>query len=245
MTVSRLQHGPIPAGGARGKRAPAAVQTLFDRYHETVYGLAVSLLKNRRDAEEVAQHVFLTVARKANRHDGSPALFTWVCRICVNACRIRLRRSRRRETVPIEEFLPAFTREGAHARPIDDWSRDVDHRLPGNEIGQVIGGFAEELPEKYRVVFALCDVQRFSYEETARILALTTATVKARLHRSRLYLRERLGRYLQAPRPVNRKPPGAPDPMTRYGPTALPQETPQPGRTDAKPMVTREIGGSG
>jgi len=59
----------------------------------------------------------------------------------------------------------------------------------------VIGGFAEELAEKYRLVFAFCDLQGFSYEETAQVLGLSIAAVKSRLHLARLYLRERLSRY--------------------------------------------------
>jgi len=176
---------------------PAAVEGLFDRYHGTVYGLAMSILKNKHDAEEAAQDVFLTVVRKADRFQGNPAITSLIYRICVNACLMRLRQSRRTETVPIEEFLPVFTREGAHARPVEDWSREVEHRVPYKEFREVIGGFTEELPEQYRVAFALCDVQGISFEEAAQVLDLSIAALKYRLHQARLCLRERLGRYLQ------------------------------------------------
>jgi RNA polymerase sigma-70 factor, ECF subfamily len=182
--------------------APAAVECLFDRYHGKVYGLAMSILKNNSDAEEAAQDVFLTVVRKADRFQGNSALYSWIYRICVNTCLMRLRKGRRTETVPIEEFLPVFTKEGAHARTVDDWSREVERRFLEKELGQVIKQFTDELPEKYRVVFALCDVQGFSYEETAQVLGLTIAAVKSRLHRARLYLRERLSRYLRDGRVV-------------------------------------------
>ena len=182
--------------------APAAVEALFDRYHAKVYGLAMSILMNKSDAEEAAQDVFLTVARNADRFQGNPALSSWIYRICVNTCLMRLRKGRGTETVPIEDFLPVFTKEGAHARPVEDWSREVERRIPDKEIGQVIGRFAATLPEKYLVVFALRDVQGFSYEETAQVLNLTIAVVKSRLHRARLYLRERLSRYLRDGRAV-------------------------------------------
>jgi RNA polymerase sigma-70 factor, ECF subfamily len=174
---------------------PAAVEALFDRYHGKVYGLAMSILMNRNDAEEATQDVFLAVVRKADRFQEDSGNHSWIYRICVNTCLMRLRKDRRRETVPIEEFLPAFTKEGAYASPVEDWSREVERRIPEKEIGQVIGGFAGELTEKYRLVFALCDLQGFSYEETAQVLGLTIAAVKSRLHRARLYLRERLSRY--------------------------------------------------
>lgn len=179
------------------KRASAGVEALFDRYHGAVYGLAMSLLMNKSDAEEAVQDVFLTVVRKADRYRGNPALSFWIWRICVNACLMRLRRDRRTEAVPIDEFLPVFDKEGMHARPVEDWSREGEGRLPEKKLGPLIGEFTGELPETYRVVFALCDLQGFSYEETAQVLDLTVAAVKSRLHQGRLYLRERLSRYLR------------------------------------------------
>jgi RNA polymerase sigma-70 factor (ECF subfamily) len=177
--------------------APAAVESLFDRYHGKVYGLAMSILKNQSDAEEAVQDVFLTVVRKADRFRGNSTLYSWIYRICVNACLIRLRKGRRTETVPIEEFLPAFTRDGVHASPVEDWSREVERRMLNKELGQVIKRISDELSEEYRVVFVLSDVEGLSNEETAKILDLTVPAVKSRLHRSRLYLRERLSRYLR------------------------------------------------
>lgn len=176
---------------------PAAVETLLDRYHGKVYGIAMSILKNNRDAEEVAQDVFLSVVRRADQFQGHSALSSWIYRICVNACLMRLRGKRRRETVSIEEFLPVFTRDGRHAGPVEDWSKEVERRMLDRELGQVIKRFTDELSEKYRVVFVLSDVEGLSNEETAQVLDLTVAAVKSRLHRARLYLRERLGRYLQ------------------------------------------------
>lgn len=179
------------------KGSPSAVEALFDRYHGKVYGLAMSILRNESDAEEAVQDVFLAVVRKADRFRGNSALYSWIYRICVNNCLMQLRRGRKAVTVPIEEFLPVFTREGVHARPVEDWSCDVDRRFLEKELGRVIGKYTESLPEKYRVVFALCDVQGLSYEEAARMLGLTVAAVKSRLHRARLFLRERLGRYVR------------------------------------------------
>jgi RNA polymerase sigma-70 factor (ECF subfamily) len=176
---------------------PSAIEALFDRYHGKVYGLAMSILKNKCDAEEAAQDVFLTVVRKADRFQGNSALYSWIYRICVNACLMRLRKGRRTETVPIEEFLHVFTKEGAHTGPVQDWSREVERRFLEKELGQVIGGITEELPEKYRMVLVLRDVHEFSCEETAQVLDLTIAAVKSRLHRARLFLRERLSRYLR------------------------------------------------
>jgi RNA polymerase sigma-70 factor (ECF subfamily) len=156
-----------------------------------------TILKNKSDAEEAAQDVFLTVVRKADRFQGNSSFYSWIYRICVNTCLMRLRKGRRTETVPIDEFLPVFTKEGVHAGPVRDWSREVERRMLDKELGQVIRRFTDELSEKYRVVFVLSDIEGLSNEETAQILGLTVPALKSRLHRARLYLRERLSRYLR------------------------------------------------
>jgi RNA polymerase sigma-70 factor (ECF subfamily) len=182
--------------------APAAVEALLDRYLEKAYGLAMSILMDNNAAEEAVRDVFLAVVLNGGRFHGNPAFPAWIYRICVEACRMRLRIGRRANAVPIEEFLPAFTEEDTHARPVANWSREVERRIPDKEIGRVIGRFTGELPEKYHLVFVLCDVRGFTCEETAQVLELTVSAVKARLHRARLCIRERVSRYLRDRRAV-------------------------------------------
>ncbi len=177
--------------------SPEAVEALFDRFHGKIYGLAMSILKNESDAEEATQDVFMTVFQKAFTFKGDSALYSWIYRICVNACLMRLRGKKRSDTVSIEEFMPVFTEEGMHADPVGDWSKEVERKMLDKELGAVIRKFTDKLSEKYRVVFVLSDVEGLSNEETARILGLTVPAVKSRLHRARLYLRERLERYLR------------------------------------------------
>ncbi len=179
------------------KGSPQAVEALFDRFHGKIYGLAMSILKNESDAEEATQDVFMTVFQKAFTFKGDSALYSWIYRICVNACLMRLRGKKRAETVSIEEFMPVFTEEGMHANHVGDWSKEVERKMLDKELGGVIRKFTDRLSEKYRVVFVLSDVEGLSNEETAQILGLTVPAVKSRLHRARLYLRERLSRYLQ------------------------------------------------
>ena len=179
------------------KGSPEAVEALFDRFHGKIYGLAMSILKNESDAEEATQDVFMTVFRKAFTFKGNSALYSWIYRICVNACLMRLRGKKRSETVSIEEFMPVFTDEGMHANPVGDWSKEVERKMLDKELGEVIRKHTEKLSEKYRVVFVLSDVEGLSNEETAQILGLTVPAVKSRLHRARLYLREQLSRYLR------------------------------------------------
>ncbi|MBP2676739.1 MAG: polymerase sigma-70 factor, subfamily [Deltaproteobacteria bacterium] len=179
------------------KGAPGAVEELFRLYQGKIFNLAMSILRNESDAEEATQDVFMTVIRKVNTFKGNSALYSWMYRICVNTCLMRLRGKRRNDTVTIEEFMPVFTEEGMHASPMDDWSKEVERKALNEELGKMIRKFTEELSEKYRVVFVLSDIEGLSNEETAKILGMTVPAVKSRLHRARLYLREQLARYLQ------------------------------------------------
>ena len=176
---------------------PGAVDELLRLYQGKIFNLAMSILKNESDAEEAAQDVFMTVIRKVGTFQGNSAFYSWIYRICVNTCLMRLRGKRRNETVSIEEFMPVFTDEGMHASPMDDWSKEVERDALNEELGRMIRKYTEELSEKYRVVFVLSDVEGLSNEETAKILGLTVPAIKSRLHRARLYLREQLSRYLQ------------------------------------------------
>ena len=198
--------GPEPAAGyfddnvlleELRKGSPEAVEALFDRFHGKIYGLAMSILKNESAAEEATQDVFMTVFRKAFTFKGDSALYSWIYRICVNACLMRLRGKKRTDTVSIEEFLPVFTADGGHVSRVGDWGKEVERKLLDKELGDVIRKFTDKLSEKYRVVFVLSDVEGLSNEETAQILSLSVPAVKSRLHRARLYLRERIGRYLR------------------------------------------------
>jgi len=204
VLVARERGGsPFPAGGddelLAGLRAgsSSAVEALFDRFRGKIFSISMSILKNESDAEEAAQDVFMTVIRKVETFQGNSAFYSWIYRICVNTCLMRLRGKRRNETVSIEEFMPVFTDEGMHASPMDDWSKEVERDALNEELGRMIRKYTEELSEKYRVVFVLSDVEGLSNEETARILGLTVPAMKSRLHRARLCLRERLSRYLQ------------------------------------------------
>lgn len=177
--------------------AAEAAEELCERFHGRVYNLAMSILRNTSDAEETTQDVFMTVIRKADTFQGNSALYSWIYRICVNACLMRLRRRKRDGTVSIDDFMPVFTEDGLHASPVDDWSREVERRMLNKELGEVIRKYTDKLSEKYRVVFILSDVEGMSNEETAAVLGLSVPAVKSRLHRARLYLRERLARYLK------------------------------------------------
>jgi len=178
------------------KGEESAVGELIDLYHGRIYNLAMSILRNESDAEEIVQDVFMIVYQKIDSFKGDSAFYSWIYRICVNASLMRLRSRKRTETVSLEPFMPVFTEDGRHAGEVSNWSREVEKRVMNKEIGEVLRKFIGELSEKYRIVLVLSDVEGLPNEEAANILGLTVPAVKSRLHRARLYLRQRLEKYM-------------------------------------------------
>jgi RNA polymerase sigma-70 factor (ECF subfamily) len=169
---------------------PDAVEQLIDRYGAWVYRVVRRLLDDPRDAEEVTQDVFLTVARKIETFRGEAAFSSWLYRIGVNAAyqRLRVRRARPVE-VSLEPLLPVFDDQGRLAGPVVDWSARVQDPAVALEARAALEQGLARLPEDYRVVVLLRDVEGLTNEDVAGILGLSVLAVKSRLHRARLALR--------------------------------------------------------
>jgi len=164
----------------------AAFEVLVQRYRQRVYRLAVRFMRNREEAEEVSQEVFLTVYRKLAQFEGKSSFSTWLYRVAVNASLMRLRSREQTETVPIDDLA------GDLAGDEDDAVEPPDSRLHSEEALAQIERAMDNLPEEFKTILILRDIEDFSNEETAEIMDLTVAAVKSRLHRARSYLRKRL-----------------------------------------------------
>jgi RNA polymerase sigma-70 factor (ECF subfamily) len=174
-----------------------AVQDLADRYGSRIYQLALRHMKNREDAEEVAQDVLLKVYRKVGSFRGDAALSSWIYRITFNTAMSRLRTSRAARTAEQERerALAADAngeRQPAASRQAADWSRMPDESLLRLQLREAVTAAIQELPEIYREPVVLRDIQGLSTEEASSRLRLKDQTLKSRLHRGRLLLRERL-----------------------------------------------------
>jgi RNA polymerase sigma-70 factor, ECF subfamily len=178
---------------------PAAPELLLDTYGDRVYRLAVRITGNEQDAEEVVQDALWTAARKIGMFKGESAFGSWVYRITANTAyqKLRGRRSRRHE-VPWADLSPAFDDERHHAEPIADWSGKVEEPALQAELRAVLTTAINDLPADYRTAFLMHDVEGLSNPEIAESLHLSLPAVKSRVHRSRLFLRERLSRYMEA-----------------------------------------------
>lgn len=179
----------------------AALEALMERYASSVYRLVCGITRNAADAEEVVQDVFLTVFRKIDRFEARSAVRTWIYRIAVNTALNKRRGKRHEVEVPIDELLPTFLpdghRAGEEAYLLADWSATPEEAFLAGAGREALQRAIDELPADYRAVLVMRDVEGLSNEEVARVLGHTVASVKSRLHRARLVLRERLTRTFQ------------------------------------------------
>jgi len=178
---------------------PAAPELLLDTYGDRVYRLAIRITGNEQDAEEVVQDALWTAARKIGMFKGESAFGSWVYRITANTAYQKLRgRQSRRHEVPWADLRPAFDDERRHAEPIVDWSSKAEEPALQAELRTVLTTAINDLPADYRTAFLMHDVEGLSNPEIAESLHLSLPAVKSRVHRSRLFLRERLSQYMQA-----------------------------------------------
>jgi RNA polymerase sigma-70 factor (ECF subfamily) len=185
-----------------------AFTTLVDRHQRVVYRLALRMLQNEAEAEEVLQETFLSAWDKLPNFRGDSAFGSWVHRIASNFCLMRLRRRRRApDTVAFTEEAtsdlpagPRFTPEGGYETPpASDWSMRADDALHNRQLREALNAAIANLSDDYRVVFLMKDVDGLSNEQIAETLDLSVPAVKSRLHRARLALRERLSEFFARP----------------------------------------------
>ena len=166
----------------------------MERHSGTVYNLALRLMNDPQEAEDVLQETFISAFRALDRFQGRSQLSTWLYRITYNAALMRLRKRR----VPVESLdAPRETEDGElMPRQLVDWTTLPDDLLLSKEFRGMLDAALGSLPESLRSVFVLRDIEGLSTAETAVVLGLTETNTKVRLHRARLALRERLTAYL-------------------------------------------------
>jgi RNA polymerase sigma-70 factor (ECF subfamily) len=186
------------------QRDMAAFEKLVLRYRSKIYGLALRMMKDAGEAEELMQETFLSAWQNLPRFRGESAFSSWLYRICANFALMRLRRRKFEAPPQAEEQLPEprFDSEGTLlATPSYDWSRGTEEKALDRELRNAIETATSKLPVDYRTVFLLKDVEGLSYEEIAEATESSVPAVKSRLHRARLALRESIESFYAAPRP--------------------------------------------
>jgi len=189
---------------------PDAFDRFIEHFRPKIFQYSWLMCGDREDAEEVAQDALLKVFENLDQLREPEKVRPWVFRIAKNACLMKRRKSvfAPSRELSLDEFIPA--KDGSIGRlQIADWSNLPDNQVLRSELSGVLGAAIGELPESYRSVILLRDVEELSTQDTAQILDVSEDVVKTRLHRARLAVRKKLDEYLQtgsrSPVPAGRR----------------------------------------
>jgi RNA polymerase sigma-70 factor (ECF subfamily) len=166
-----------------------ASAALVRKYGGRMLAVAHRFLRCEEDSADAVQDAFLAAFRSLDKFEGNSSLGTWLHRIVVNACLTKLRAQSRCRAVPIDDLLPTFDETGHHTRPVQSWPEQPLSQLTREETRIQVRACIERVPEPYRTVLLLRDIEELDTEQTAEQLGITAGAVKTRLHRARQALR--------------------------------------------------------
>jgi RNA polymerase sigma-70 factor (ECF subfamily) len=182
-----------------GPAEPLTPERVFTEYAPRVYNLARRMLGNDADAEDVTQDVLLQVVRKLDTFRGESAFPTWLHRVTVNAALAHRRKRAARQQHQVHDPLETmFDASGdGYAHPVRPWSVSPDQPVLDAETQALVERAIAGLPESYRDVYVLADVEGLPNAEIGDALGLSVPAVKSRLHRARLMMREALAPHFE------------------------------------------------
>ncbi len=178
-------------------RPPLTAEQVFIDYAPRVYNLARRMLGNDADAEDVTQDVLLQVVRKLDTFRGEADIATWLHRVTVNAALSHRSKRARRQEHEVHDPLDHFLDDGHHRAPVRPWAVGPEQQALDQERQRLIEEAIAGLPEIYRDVYVLADVEGLSNPDIADLLGLSVSAVKSRLHRARLLMRHALARHFE------------------------------------------------
>ncbi len=171
-----------------------AMEKIVERYEERIFTFGLKMCGHLQDAEDIAQETFLNAFRYLKDFREETKLKNWLFKIAATAC-IRKRRKKKCEPdyeISLDSFIPQEDVDVKYEIP--DWSDDPSDNMLRTELKKITDAAIHSLSHKYRLVFNLRDIEGFSTQETADILGISTQSVKTRLHRARLFLREKISK---------------------------------------------------
>jgi RNA polymerase sigma-70 factor (ECF subfamily) len=181
-----------------------AYEALIREYGGRLLAVARRFVRSDEDARDILQSAYLSAFRSMSEFEGNAQLSTWLHRIVVNTALMRLRSRRRKPEELIDDLLPAFQADGHHVEQFSDWSAPADQLIEREETRKIVRGCVDQLPDQYRTVLFLRDIEERSTQEVATLLDMTPTAVKVRLHRARQALSTLLRReYLGQAIPVS------------------------------------------
>ena len=162
-------------------------EAIVENYSDFAYNLAYRIMGNAADAEDAVQEAFISAYRNFDRFRGDSRATTWLYRIVVNACLMKLRKEKRRRTLSQTGFEDTI---------VSDWSDGPERAALNSELKEKLEEGLAALPPQLRVAVVLRDVQGFSNDEAAQMVDASVSSLKARLHRGRILLRKYLSDYV-------------------------------------------------
>jgi RNA polymerase sigma-70 factor (ECF subfamily) len=169
-----------------------ACEAMVRDHTARLLAVARRYLRQEEDARDAVQEAYVAAFRSISRFEGGSSLSTWLHRIVINSCLMKLRSGRRRPETSIEVLLPRFDETGHRILDEMPWPDSIEQEIEKNETRERVRAAIGRLPEKYRAVVLLRDIEELSTQEAARMLGLTENALKIRLHRARQALRSLL-----------------------------------------------------
>jgi len=173
-----------------------AFEQLIKKHESKIYNLLLGMSGNKASAEDLFQETFLRAWRKIKTFKGNSDFSTWLYRIAFNNVLMKRRNKKKIHTISIDAPVVIYDKE-TNRDFADDWSKSPVATSENEELKNRISKAIKSLPEKYKKVLILRDIEGMRNEEVKKILNISLASVKSRLHRARLYLRNNLSRYFR------------------------------------------------
>lgn len=193
---------PRTAAAAIGEDEDRALdfEEIVAKYEKKIFNLILRHIGDREEAEDLTQETFLNAYRSFGAFRGECKIHTWLCQIALNQCKNRFRQRDRRRSVegPSLDSPTTGSTETVAPLEIPDWDQSPQEVLIRNETYRYVLKAIHSLPDDYRTVIVLCDLQQMSYQQIAQITNLSLEAVKTRIHRGRLMLRRKLDAYLRS-----------------------------------------------
>lgn len=177
-----------------------AFERVVRQYGGRLLAVARRIVGTEEDARDVVQDAFMNAFRSLDRFEGNAKLSTWLHRIAVNAALMKLRTRKRKPEQPLDALQPGFNEDGKFEERFQSWEEPVDKSMERAENRQLVREKIDALPEGYRTVLVLRDIEGLDTEETAKVLGLTVNATKIRLHRARQALRTMLAPHFMGAR---------------------------------------------
>ena len=179
-----------------------AFQELVTTYQNRVFGLVFRMIGNRQEAEDLAQDVFLTVYRAIGSYRGEGRFYTWLYRVASNTCKNRIKYLKGRHfntRVDVDDNTEAQmpSSEGGALHSLQSQVPGPEAMIQGQRLQRAIQRELANLEEDHRLLIVLRDIEGLPYADIMRITGLPAGTVKSRLHRARVALKERMKSYLR------------------------------------------------